>query len=299
MIGVTERAVRIEGHTLFTRTVPGEGLPVVLLHGVGASHTTWVEVPRLLSAVGVGSIAIDLPGHGDSSKDGEHFTIPAFADAVAAALADLGVDRFHLVGHSLGGGVSLQLAHLWPERIASLTLASAGGLGPEVSPSLRAISLPGADLVLRGIADRRTVAGVQWVGSRLNRMGVDSILFRQGTLDSLTAYADPQQRHAFLSTLRHVVDHKGQRVDGLEALDGLDGSRVLITWGERDSVIPVSHGHRAHALLSGSRLEVFAESGHLPHQDDPGRFAIALAEHVRDTGDAGCVRRADNYAIAG
>lgn len=294
-----ERSVVCGNRTIFTRSIQGDGAPVLLLHGVGASHTTWMEVPNLLHAVGIGSVALDLPGHGDSSKAEDHYTISSFADAVIDTMDELGIKRVHLVGHSLGGGVALQLVHLWPERFISVTLASAGGLGPEVSTSLRAISLPGADLVLRGVSDRRAVASARWLGTTLNRMGVDSILCRQGTLDSLSLYADEVQRHAFLSTLRHVVNHRGQRVNGWEALDGMEPSRVMFTWGARDSVIPVAHGRRAHAVLPGSRLEVFDESGHLPHQDDPGRFAIAVAEHVRAVGDSGDVRRQTAYSIAG
>lgn len=294
-----ERMIDVDRRCLFTRSITGEGSPVLLLHGVGASHTTWNEVPSLLAAVGIGSVALDLPGHGASSKGEGDYSIASFAESTIAVLDELGIDRVHLVGHSLGGGVSLQLVHRWPQRFASLTLASAGGLGSRVGRPLRAISLPGADLVLRGISDRRAVAGATWLGQRLHRLGVESVLVREGTLDSLSGYADEEQRHAFLSTLRHVVDHRGQRANGLEALVGLDASRVLITWGARDGVLPVAHGERAHALLPGSRFEVFEASGHLPHQDDPGRFAIAVAEHVRAAGDTTCVRLDGDLAEAG
>ena len=294
-----ERMIDIGHRTLFTRSIDGDSAPVFMLHGVGASHTTWNEVPALLAAVGIGSVAIDLPGHGASSKGEGEYTIESFAESAIAVLDELGIDRVHLVGHSLGGGVSLQLVHRWPQRFVSLTLASSGGLGSRVGRPLRAISLPGADLVLRGISDRRAVAGATWIGQRLNRLGVESVLVREGTLDSLSGYADEGQRHAFLTTLRHVVDHRGQRANGLEALVGLDASRVLITWGARDGVLPIAHGERAHALLPGSRFEVFSESGHLPHQDDPGRFAVAVADLVRTVGDAGCVRAESDLADAG
>lgn len=299
MAAVTTHDLDLGRLSLFARSVDGDGLSVLLLHGVGATHTTWAEVPDLLAAVGIGSIAMDLPGHGASSKGDGDYTIEGLAESVIEGLDALGVQRVHLVGHSLGGGVSLQLVHRWPERFASVTLASSGGLGSRVGRSLRAISLPGADLVLRGISDRRALAGVSWLGHRLHGIGVESVLVRPGTLDSLATYADAAQRHAFLTTLRHVVDHRGQRESGLAALAGLDASRVLITWGARDGVLPIAHGERAHRLLPGSRFEVFSESGHLPHQDDPGRFAIAVADHVRAAGDDACVRGRKGLSATG
>ena len=61
----------------------------------------------------------------------------------------------------------------------------------------------------------------------------------------------------------------------------LDGERVLIVWGDRDPMIPLDHGVRAHAMMPGSRLVVFPGAGHEPHMHDPERFADLLLDHTR------------------
>jgi pimeloyl-ACP methyl ester carboxylesterase len=79
--------------------------------------------------------------------------------------------------------------------------------------------------------------------------------------------------------LRSVVNVKGQRVSALEKLHLIDGSSVLIIWGDADPMIPMTHGINAHALLPGSQLVIFPGATHEPHMHDPQRFTDLIAEH--------------------
>ena len=110
----------------------GDGVPVLLLHGFGADLNSWMFTQPAL-AEGRRTFALDLPGHGGSSKDVGAGDAARFTDAVEAALAALEIERVHLVGHSMGGAVAVSLAARRPERVATLTLIAPAGLGPEIN----------------------------------------------------------------------------------------------------------------------------------------------------------------------
>ena len=95
--------------------------------------------------------------------------------------------------------------------------------------------------------------------------------------------ADREARAAFVHTLRTIIDPGGQRVNASDRLYLAEHIPFLIVWGERDPIIPVSHGRAAHARVRGSRLEVFAGAGHFPHLDDPQRFLAVLVDFIEST----------------
>ena len=269
---------------LFGRAVaytdwPGEGPAIVLVHGMGSSGTTWGDVPALL-AQRRRVVVVDLPGHGRSDAGTGDYSLGALASTLRDLMDTLALDRAHFVGHSLGGGITMQFAYQFPDRVASLTLESSGGLGPEASIGLRAASLPGSDLVLRVLASRRLQGGAAWLGTRLDGVGLRPNALGDRALDRLAVFAARERRAAFLATLRSVVGPEGQRVSALERLALVDGRRVLIVWGGHDSVLPAKHGRSAHDRLPGSTFVLFAEAGHEPHADDSARFARVVDAHI-------------------
>src|SRR5664280_1110009 len=140
------RTVRVHGHDV-TYRMAGEGPTVVLIHGIAGSSTTWRAVmPALAEHYTV--IAPDLLGHGHSAKPRGDYSLGAYASGVRDLLAVLGQDRVTVIGHSLGGGVAMQFSYQFPERVQRLVLVASGGLGKEVSPLLKAVTLPGAEYVL-------------------------------------------------------------------------------------------------------------------------------------------------------
>jgi pimeloyl-ACP methyl ester carboxylesterase len=90
-------------------------------------------------------------------------------------------------------------------------------------------------------------------------------------------------RQAFLHTVRSVIEPSGQRVSARDRLHLAAVLPTLIVWGECDSIIPAGHGREAHESMPGSRFEIFAGAGHMPHHDDPERFAAILTEHCDST----------------
>ncbi len=274
------RSVSIHDRSV-TYAEAGQGPVLLLIHGMGGTFENWQEVIEPLGRHHT-VIAPDLPGHGASAPGSGDYSIGALAAGLRDLLLALGQERATLVGHSLGGGIAMQLAYQFPEMVERLVLVSSGGLGPEVSPVLRAAALPGADLFIAA------TAGVgQRVGSALAR-GLSAIGLRPNAdvAEVARGYAsltDADRRAAFLATLRSVVGAGGQRVDAADRLYLAEALPVLIVWGARDSIIPVRHGEDAHRAIPGSRLEIFKDVGHLPQLEAPGRFIAALERFLTET----------------
>jgi pimeloyl-ACP methyl ester carboxylesterase len=261
----------------------GEGPVVVVLHGVFGTGRRWT---RLVSLLGQDFtvIAPALFGHGPST--GRHPTIGMGGDYTLAGHAGrlrdlldlLGVQGATLVGHSLGGGVAMTFAYLWRQRCEGLVLVSSGGLGREVSPILRALTLPGAERVLPAINAPWLQRRGEWLVGRLGGMGVGSGPDLQKLWRGYVSLGEMAAQHAFLETLRTVVDRRGQKVSAVERLPALADIPTLLVWGGRDRMIPLAHGEAAQRLLPGSRLEVLAQADHAPHLSDPLWFAELLRE---------------------
>jgi pimeloyl-ACP methyl ester carboxylesterase len=254
----------------------GEGPVVVLIHGIGGTGRSWQRLISLLEQ-DFTVIAPDLLGHGDTAKRGD-YTLGGHAGRLRDLLDLLGVRRATLVGHSLGGGVAMQVAYLWPERCERQVLISSGGLGREVSPILRAMTLPGAERLLLLTSTPWLLRDWERLAGRLGRMGMRSASDLLKLWRGFASLGDAGARRAFLATVRTVVDPGGQAVSALERLPALAGIPTLLVWGARDPMIPVAHGIAAQRLLPGSRLEVFDTASHAPHLSDPQRFVELLRD---------------------
>ncbi|MFN2615929.1 MAG: alpha/beta fold hydrolase [Thermoleophilaceae bacterium] len=275
------RELTLHGHRVVYR-LSGEGPLLVLVHGITSSSQTWESIgPRLAERFTV--LAPDLLGHGRSAKPRGDYSLGAYASGIRDLMISLGFERGTFVGHSLGGGVAMQLAYQFPERTERLVLVSSGGLGREVSLVLRAATIPGAEVVLPLLASNRLLGAGRGVGRFLDRVRLSPKTDIAEIARGHASLADPEARAAFVHTLRAVVEPSGQRVDARDRLYLAREVPFLIMWGEEDSVIPARHGQRAHELVRGSRLEVLPDAGHFPHLDQPDRFLEVLADFVDST----------------
>ncbi len=280
-----QRSVQLHGHRVVYRIAgedPSGARPVLLLvHGMAGSSSTWNEVlPALAERYTV--IAPDLPGHGQSDKPPQDYSLGAQANSLRDLLVALGVERATVVGQSLGGGITMQLAYQHPQYCERLVLVSSGGLGREVSLLLRALTLPGVEYlapvlfpsIVRDVGN--TVSG--WLrGVGLRAPGIEQ------EWRSYVSLVDPDTRRAFLRTLHSVVDFGGQTVSALDRLYLASLMPSLIVWGDRDRIIPVAHAHEAHAAMPGSRLVIFEGSGHFLHTEEPARFVETLVDFMDST----------------
>ena len=272
------KTTTIHGHRV-GYYLAGRGPALLLLHGIGSSSLTWKRVIEML-AQRYTVLAPDLLGHGTSERLRGDYSLGAHASGVRDLMVKLGIDRATVCGHSLGGGVAMVFAYQFPERCERLVLVASGGLGPEVSPLLRLLSLPGSDLVVPiGTFPGLTRAASRF-GGALGRLGIQ-LSPRAEELWQCYASLDTQEaRRAFLSTLREVIDFQGQRVSAVDRLYLASQVPVLIVWGTRDEIIPVAHARHAHREMPGSRLEIFDGVGHFPHAEQPARFVRLLDEFV-------------------
>ena len=261
--------------------------PVVLLvHGIASRAQQW---ERVMAELGEQAhvVAPDLLGHGSSAKPRGDYSLGAHANGLRDLLDALGHQRVTVVGHSLGGGIAMQFAYQFPERAERLALIGAGGLGKEVTPLLRAATLPGVELVLPVLTASWLRRGATSLGGLLARARVPLPDVVQEAVVGYAAMGDAGARAAFVHTARSVVDPFGQRVDARERLHVTAHLPLLVVWGRRDTVIPVAHGTALAGAVEGARLEVFERSGHFPHVTEPHRLARLLADWLATTPPSG------------
>jgi pimeloyl-ACP methyl ester carboxylesterase len=251
----------------------GEGPVIVLIHGITSDSSNWDYTV----------IAPDLLGHGESAKPTGDYSLGAHASLVRDILHALGHDRATFVGHSLGGGVAMQMAYQFPERCERLILVDCGGLGREVSLLLRAATLPGSEYVLPLLTNARLLDAGRFAGKVMGAVGLGPGTDLRESARGHATLADRVTREAFLRTVRSVIEPGGQRVDATDRLYLAERAPMLFIWGQHDSLIPVSHAHAAHRQVPTSRLEIFEDSGHFPHLDEPERFVQVVGEFIETT----------------
>ena len=275
------RTVRIHGHEV-TYRMSGEGPTIVLIHGIAGSSTTWKGVlPALAERYTV--VAPDLLGHGHSAKPRGDYSLGAYASGIRDLLAVLGEERVTVVGHSLGGGVAMQFAYQFPERVERLVLVASGGLGKEVSPLLKAVTLPGAEYVLPALLHRRVREAGEWFGEVPRRLGWRPNDTLSEVWRSYTTLTDRHGQQAFIQTVRSVIDVAGQRVSAHDRLYLAQALPTLIVWGDRDRIIPVGHASLAAEAMPGARLEILEGAGHFLPWRDAERFLLVLEEFLATT----------------
>jgi pimeloyl-ACP methyl ester carboxylesterase len=277
-IALHKDEVTLHGRKLAYR-IGGWGPLLVLIHGITSNSATWDRVlPRLAKRYTV--LAPDLLGHGRSDKLRGDYSIGAHANTIRDLLDALGYRRATFVGHSLGGGVALQIAYQYPDRVDRMVLVAPGGFGREVSPLLRAASAPGSGAVLAIAAWRPFVQAGALLTGFLGHVGLHGNTDLEEIGRAYALLADRESRTAFVHTLRAVVDHHGQRVSALDRIGVAERFPSLIVWGERDRIVPVDHGRKVHEVVPNTYLAVFKRAGHFPHRDDPARFVRVVDEFL-------------------
>ncbi|MFD4327361.1 alpha/beta fold hydrolase [Nocardioides sp. NPDC058538] len=262
--------------------IGGEGSAIMFIHGIGDSSRTWDDVLPLFAENHL-VIAPDLLGHGDSDKPRADYSIGGFANGMRDLLAVLDVERVTLVGHSLGGGIAMQLAYQYPQLVDRIVLVSNGGSGNGVSTWLRLATLPLAPELLKLLRLPISRTGVSVSLALLRRLDHDLGVDAPDLTRIVDALPDGPSRQAFARTLRAVVDWHGQVVTMLDRCYLASDVPMLMIWGDRDGVIPYRHAGQAQAALPQAALEVFDGAGHFPFRSDPERFTTVVERFIRET----------------
>jgi pyruvate dehydrogenase E2 component (dihydrolipoyllysine-residue acetyltransferase) len=253
------RAIEAGGRRLsYFELGQGAGTPLLLLHGFGADLNSWMFVQPAL-AEGRRAIALDLPGHGGSSKEVGAGDAAALAEAAESALDALGVESVHLVGHSLGGAVAVLLARRRPDKVKTLSLIAAVGLGPEINSAF----IDGFIRASRRREAQEVLSLLVADPSLISRRMVEDVL-RYKRLDGVGAALERIAEAAFGGG-RQQLDLKGE----IAALR----IPVQILWGREDRIIPPSH---AEALRGLRPVHILEGAGHLPHMEKAPEVAGLL-----------------------
>ncbi len=287
MAGISEETtmsveeITLHGHRVSYRR-EGWGPVILLIHGITGSSQTWDEIIPLLSERYT-VVAPDLLGHGDSAKPRGDYSLGAYASGIRDLMRAVGHDRATIVGHSLGGGVAMQLAYQFPEMAERLVLVSSGGLGREVNFFLRAATLPGSEWVLPLLASNGVLRAGGSVGRFLGALGMRAGPDLEEMWRGFGSLGDAGARQAFIHTLRGIVEPGGQRVSARDRLYLAETVPTMLIWGDRDPIIPARHAYSTHKQIPDSRLELIDGAGHFPYRDEPIRFAKILASFIEDT----------------
>jgi 4,5:9,10-diseco-3-hydroxy-5,9,17-trioxoandrosta-1(10),2-diene-4-oate hydrolase len=248
----------------------GGGLPLVMLHGGGPGASSWSNfgpaLPRF--AEGFRTILVDQPGFGGSDKPevvGNYYTFAA--DLVVALLDELGIDRVHLLGNSLGGGTAMRLALSHPDRVGRLVLMGPGGL------SLNLFHADPTEGVQR-LMDFAGNPSREALRAFISTMVVNQDLVTDELVEE--RYADATAPGA-----REAMASMGMSFWNPETAD--DGrlwreahhlrKHTLLTWGREDRVNPLDGAFTALKLIPKAQLHVFPNCGHWAQIEAADEFA--------------------------
>lgn len=260
----------------------GEGPPLLLIHGLGSHHRTWLPAISWL-AERYTVIAPDLLGHGESAKPRADYSAGGYANGMRDLLAVLGVERVTVVGHSFGGGVAMQFAYQYPQLVERIVLVASGGLGRQMNPLLRALTLPGSGLALSVATAKPVRPAASALMRAAHRSRLPYTADGQVLCDVYSTLDSRESRRALLHVLRAHADWRGQVISMRDRAYMTRHVPCLVVWGKRDCVLPVAHAQVAREVMPGASVQIFGRAGHFPHEDQPAEFAAAVIDFIEST----------------
>ena len=269
---------------------PADGAAVVFVHGTGAWSETWRESLTTLARAGYRAVAIDLPPFGYSQRPAQ----PLYGKhdqgkRIVAALDALGISRAVLVGHSFGGGPTVEAALIAPQRVRGLVLVDAVlGILPEdgqhepASPLLRAVlaAEPLRDaIVATFLTNPRFTRNLlqTFIHDHAHATDARVAIYRQPLAVKGTTEAVGQWLPAMLAPA-------GPAASEDPASYGKLAMPVIVIWGDLDAITLLSNQGRRLAQLTGAELHVIERVSHIPQIEDPAKFNELLLKSVQKLG---------------
>ncbi|WP_249009513.1 alpha/beta fold hydrolase [Conexibacter sp. DBS9H8] len=252
--------------------------PLVLLHGIATDHRIWATVAPALGRRRPTIICPDLPGFGASPPVGVGFDLAEVADAVVADLDERGVDgRFDLVGHSLGGGVAIVIAHRHPARIGRLVLVAPAGCRPLPDAVLALLTAAPVAGLLNGGADA-------FLAARRHVAPLTDVAWGRRLLLALSV-AEPDRVPPTVARAMLEASAAARRTGpALAAIAAADlcpqlaavSAPVALIWGEEDRTVPIRALEDILRVRPEAPTVRLTHTGHVPMVEDPDRFSAAL-----------------------
>lgn len=257
-IKVRSKGVMINGGTVVHYLEAGQGPDLILVHGLGSSSEAWRETMTVL-AKSYHVIAPDLPGYGKSDRPKASYSVEYHATALNEFITSLGLKKVAIAGNSLGGWIALLFALDHPEKVSHLVLVASAGLKRDTLPPINlnpSTKEEQMTLLLALFADPAMVT---------DRMLAEQWEYRKSVRAA---------EQATLASFRTRAPFLDERIRSLK-------TPTLIIWGRQDRIIPLEFGERFHKAISGSKLVVFENTGHMPQMERPKEFARAVKGFVR------------------
>jgi pimeloyl-ACP methyl ester carboxylesterase len=250
----------------------GEGKPVIMLHGLGGTKISFLPTQAALAPTHR-TIAVDLPGFGDSDKPLGRYDAKFFARWVVGLMDALEIDRAQVIGHSMGGRVAIELGMTHADRVECLALMTPSLAWLRDKRWASYLRLLRPELALfqpapRAVVERFVRAAIPGANGGWSAAGIDEFL---------RSYLTPRGRVAFYAAARNIYLEEGEefwtRLESVEA-------RSLFLWGRRDQLIPVAFArHVRRALPAAEHVEL--DCGHIPQFERPAQTHAALKRFLR------------------
>jgi pimeloyl-ACP methyl ester carboxylesterase len=275
------RTVDVEGTPVnYVDLGAGEPEPVVFVHGLGGQWQNWLEnIPRV--AQERRTLAIDLPGFGLTPEPPDRITIPGYGRLVDAFCERLELGRVALVGNSMGGYITAEVAIQFPARVSRLVLVSAAGISSAATVQAPILT---AGRVFMAVATYTAARQRQLAARPLSRHLSLALVARHPRLLradlAYEGFFKGVRKPGFDDALRASLDY-----DFRERLPDV-GVPTLIVWGEKDAIIPVRDANEFERLIPDSRKVVMRDTGHIPMAERPQAFNDLLMEFLAETGAA-------------
>ena len=253
---IESKSIKVNGLNVRYYTA-GQGEPLLVIHGgAGDAKTWWKNIAEL--ALKYTGYAPDLPGFGGSQPLSGNYYIHELSEFIGKFAAGIGLDKFNLVGHSLGGGIALDYTLKSPNKVKKLVLISSLCLGREVGFWLRFLSIPGLIHSLATLV-MGVLQGVKWVAKQLKRV-------------------------EYVIPLTPAIIHVGENLTIFNRQSLVLESRLaevhvptLLVWGAKDPIVPVRQAYAAARMIPDCRLKVFEKRGHNVHREELKQFSSVLA----------------------
>jgi pimeloyl-ACP methyl ester carboxylesterase len=259
MSNIQTKTIKVEGRDVLYYTA-GQGEPLVVIHGGGGdARTWWRNIDELAGKYTV--YAPDLPGYGGSQPLDGRYYIPELSEFIDKFARSLGLEKFYLMGHSLGGGIALNYALKSPQKIIKLVLVSSLCLGREIAFWVRLFTLPA---LIRSIGALMVFVfkSVTWLAKQLNP--AEYIM----TLSPASMAVG-----CSITTFRHQTLVLEQRLSEVKM-------PTLLVWGGKDPIVPVKQAYRAAKAIPDCRVEVFKNRGHNVHRDELKKFSSIITRFL-------------------
>jgi pimeloyl-ACP methyl ester carboxylesterase len=268
------RRIQTASGTLSVMTA-GVGPPVLLLHGLGATKGSFLPTVAALSA-SFATIAVDLPGFGDSDKPldaGYH--PPFFARAVVDLMDALRLPRAHVIGNSMGGRVALELGLRHADRVARLVLLAPSLAWRRERPFAPLVRLMSPHLGLVQMTPRWLVQGIV----QRTIPGASRGWVRAGVDEFLRAYLTPRGRVAFYAAARQIYLEEPHGSKGFWTRLARLEPPALFIWGQHDVLVPIGFAAHVRSTLP-SALHLVLDCGHVPQMERPVETHAAIHEFL-------------------